>query len=190
MSVDRQIDDGDLLLQVQIDAVLLVDGVGLGGADVVADVGVAIEVGRIAPVAAGGLRERPGIRVRRRAVEREADAGQLAVGALKEAVAVVPEVEFRAANSSDAARLPRCRRLILQLRRDRIGRRAGVTVRILGSQAGVGPVRIHDDVGRRGSRRRIGPRAVGAEVQERVLVEVLDVVERVGAAQGQRSTGR
>ncbi len=93
---DRLVREGDVFLQIDIDAVLLVDRVGFGRANVVADVRVTIEVRRVAPRTARGLRERPGVRIFGRAIERETDAGQPAVRALEKALAVVAEVELGA----------------------------------------------------------------------------------------------
>ena len=178
---DRQVLEVELLLQIQITAVLFVDGIGLGGADVVADVRVTIEVGRVAPVTASGLRDRPRVRILRRAIQRETDAGQPAVRALEEAFAVIAEVEL----GSGIARAERgLQRVALEfdLRRDRIGRGSGVAVRVLGSESRVGPAGIHDDVRGRRVRRGIG-RCGRPEIQKRVLIEILDVVKRIGAAQ-------
>ncbi|MNV12509.1 hypothetical protein D3C71_1031160 [compost metagenome] len=170
-----------MLLQIEVDAGLVVDRIRLGRAHVVADGRITVEVGRVVPRTAAGLCQVPFVRAFRRAVQREADAGQPAVGTLEEALAGVAEIELGTGIAAAQHRFPGFA-LVLKLRRDEVCRRARVTVRVLRVQARVGAVGIHHDVIGRGTRCRFVLRC-RAEDQVGVLVEVLHVVQGVGAAQ-------
>ena len=117
----------ETLLHIEVQRHHLVDRIRLCGADIVADIHVAIEAGRVAPRTASRLGQVPCIGTGAVTLHQEADTRQLRVGTLEEALAGVAEVELCTGKAGAQDGFPRLA-LIFQFRRDQIGRRTGITV--------------------------------------------------------------